>query len=162
MMLRNYSLSDGSNQVTLTSEEIRLIADLGFLAATNGLVVPGIRIFQSLIKLRKKHAFPYIGMAASKIFIGAYQSAIEVLLQAMDCVIFDTEEIALYLAVCAEISGDSESSKKISEYLIQNNFLSNQQLLLAQVLLKKTSDDLIKTRLPAPSRLIEFTRLKRT
>ena len=161
-MLSKYDFADDLSQIPLTSDEIRMISDLGFLAASNGLVVPGIRIFQSLIKLRRYHAFPYVGMAMCKVFVGAYQAAIDVLFQAMDVVRFDAEELALYLAVCSEISGDKESCKKISEYLIINKFLSDRQLLLAQVLLDKCSNDITLTGLPAPSKLIEFARLKRS
>ena len=80
-------------QFPLASNEIRLLAELGFMAAASGQVAAATEIFEALIRLRPTKAFPYVGKAVAFLYVGSVTSAIELLSLASQIVETDQEQL---------------------------------------------------------------------
>lgn len=80
---------------SITSDDIRLLAAIGFMAAKSGCVAPAVRIFESLVKLRPGAVFPFVGLSIAYMAVGMNPDAIHVLTEraANTC----TEDDTLYL-----------------------------------------------------------------
>lgn len=89
----------------LSSDEIRLLSALGFMAARAGHVVPAVRIFEGLALLRKDKAFPYIGLALAMICVGAYGDAVRVLEERGLAACPGDVEINAYLGLALRLAG---------------------------------------------------------
>jgi hypothetical protein len=59
----------------IASDQIRLLAALGFWAAKSGCLVPAVRIFESFVVLRPGAAFPYIGLSIAYLSVGMHKEA---------------------------------------------------------------------------------------
>lgn len=118
-------------QDPLTSEEIRLLAELGFMAGLSGQVVPALKIFQALSSLRSESAFPYLGMAVAWLSVGAFQTAVELLEDSLLHVQSEKEELLLYLALAFKRAGSLARSNKILLSLINSDRLNVVQEKLA-------------------------------
>ena len=63
----------------LSASEIRLLTEIGFVAAGRGWLDQARKIFNSLILLRPDRAFPYIGMGLALINAGQASEAVALL-----------------------------------------------------------------------------------
>lgn len=63
----------------LQSDDVRLLTELGFVAAAAGLTAQSSVVFESLMRLRPWRAFPYIGMATGHLNDGHPDQAQSVL-----------------------------------------------------------------------------------
>ena len=70
---------DSAPSKLITSDDVRLLAAIGFLSAKSGCVAPAIRIFESLIKLRPGAVFPFIGLSIAYMAVGMNQDSLYVL-----------------------------------------------------------------------------------
>ena len=89
----------------MSTEEIRLLSSLGFMAARSGHVVPAIRIFEGLAVLRRDKAFPYVGLALAMICVGAYGDAANVLRERGLVACPNDPEIEAYLGLALQLAG---------------------------------------------------------
>lgn len=118
-------------QFPLDSREIRLLSDIGFMAATAGLVVPATRIFEGLRTLRPHQPFPYIGLALSRMFIGAWQDTIRILRDEGLRVNPGNPELQLYLCLALLIAKQPSHGERILSDLLANGGLDSPDQLLA-------------------------------
>lgn len=118
-------------QYPLSSDEIRLLAEIGFMAATAGQVVPATRIFEGLCILRPHQPFPYIGLALSRMFVGAWQDAIRILRDEGLRVNPDNPELQLYLCLALLVAQQPGQGERLLSALLVNGHLETAEKLLA-------------------------------
>jgi len=78
--------------VVLSADEIRLLTEIGFVAAGRGDVPRARQVFEALAVLRPQRAFPRIGLAVALLNAGQAREAVEVLERAP---LQDAEERAM-------------------------------------------------------------------
>lgn len=108
-VVADHSGVDASQQL-LSSEEIRLLSALGFMAARCGQLVPCLRIFEALAILRPATAFPFIGMAIGYLAVGMPQPALQVLEGRASPTASDDPELMLYRSLALKHAGRSSES----------------------------------------------------
>jgi len=102
-----------SSRLLLTSDEIRMLTEIGFIASASGDTVRACRIFDALIMLRPHRAFPYIGKALAWMNAGKMQEAITVFERAAVVDIDDQADIALYHALALQLASRSGESQRV-------------------------------------------------
>ena len=132
--MNHHDLTD--SQFPLASNEIRLLAELGFMSAANGQVSAATEIFDALIRLRPTKAFPYVGKAVALLFVGSIPAAIELLLAATQKVETDQEQIWIYLALAFQRNGVVDKARKILNHLLDSGELSDADATFAKAILK--------------------------
>jgi predicted Zn-dependent protease len=142
-------------QFPLASQEIRLLAELGFIAAASGQVVTATTIFDALIRLRSKKAFPYVGKAVALLYVGSIPSAIELLSRASKVVETDQEQIWIYLALAFQCMGDVGKARKILDYLLNSGELSEVDVIFAKAILKSEKNSGSEQPIPFPITAVE-------
>ncbi len=105
-----------SNEV-LWRNEVRLLAAIGFIAARNGLHVQASEIFEGIIKNRPNKPFGYLGLALASISIGDSEKAISVLRNRGLVNIPDDAELAAWLAILLQFSGEVEAGYGLARKL---------------------------------------------
>jgi tetratricopeptide (TPR) repeat protein len=123
-------------QFPLASNEIRLLAELGFMAAASGQVATATEIFESLIRLRPTKAFPYVGKAVALLYVGSFPVAIELLAAATQVVETDQEQIWIYLALAFQRSGLVGKARIILNHLLDSGELSDIDATFVKAILK--------------------------
>ena len=109
----------------MSTEEIRLLSSLGFMAARSGHVVPAIRIFEGLAVLRKDKAFPYVGLALAMICVGAYGDAANVLRERGLVACPNDPEIEAYLGLALQLAGRMSEAMAVTRELQAHKDLSS-------------------------------------
>jgi len=127
------------SQFPLAGNEIRLLAELGFMAAASGQVASAIEIFDALIYLRPKKAFPYVGKSIAFLYVGSITVAVELLSVASQVVETDQEQIWIYLALAFQRMGDLTKSRQILDYLLDSGELSEVDTIFARAILNGNS-----------------------
>ena len=140
-------------QFPLASEEIRLLAELGFAAINAGYVVPALGIFHNLRVLRPEHAFSYIGIALSHMAIGSFDEALTCLSDADLVVTVERDDLQLYLGLASSLSGNVVAADRILLELSKKNGLDDKQRFFLSILLQKKH--LLKgtSRWPTPAKI---------
>ena len=126
-------------QFPLTSNEIRLLAELGFMAAASGQVAAATEIFEALIRLRSTKAFPYVGKSVALLYVGSFTAAIELLAASTQVVETDQEQIWIYLALAFQRSGMVGKARKILDHLLNSGELSEVDEIFVKAILKSDS-----------------------
>jgi hypothetical protein len=140
-------------QFPLTSDEIRLLSDLGFMAIQTGHVVPALGIFHALRVLRPQHALPFIGIALSHVARGAVRDAVAVLSEGDAAVTVERDDLRLYQGLVLSLAGDSKASEGILASLAARNSLGEvQRFFLEKMLQKKHLKGLNMAR-PSPAKV---------
>jgi len=145
-----------NDQFPLTSDEVRLIAELGFMAATAGFVVPAIRIFQGLLVLRADHSFPYIGLAVARLYVGVFNDAVRVLREDADAVRQGREEIQLYLGLALYLADQPTEAVRVLSALLEFGSLDADQKPLAESVLAQIEGSTKSITWPSPARVIDI------
>lgn len=99
----------------LSSDEIRRLTEIGFVAAGRGDVARAQRIFAPLLMLRPKRAFPRIGLAMAWLNFRRPQEAARVLAEGVADVEDCPEEKALlcaYLGLALQFGGERAKSEQ--------------------------------------------------
>lgn len=103
---------------SITSDEVRLLAAIGFLAAKSGCVAPAIRIFESLGKLRPGAVFPFIGLSIAYIAVGMHPEAMHVLTERAADACNDDDSLFLWRSLAFHQSGNrSGAAAALQTYL---------------------------------------------
>lgn len=123
------------SQFPLAGNEIRLLAELGFMAAASGQVANATEIFDALIYLRPKKAFPYVGKSIAFLYVGLIIAAVDLLSVASQVVETDQEQIWIYLALAFQRMGDVGKARKILDYLLDSGELSEVDAIFAKSIL---------------------------
>lgn len=111
----------GSEQGSpLSTQEIRLLSSIGFMAAKAGCLVPAVRIFEALAVLRPGVAFPFIGMSIAYLAVGMAGEAVHVLGKRALLSCGDPSELKLWLALALQQAGNHAAAGKELELATQN------------------------------------------
>jgi tetratricopeptide (TPR) repeat protein len=140
-------------QFPLSSEEIRLLAELGFAAINAGYVVPALGIFHNLRVLRPEHAFSYIGIALSHMAIGSLDEAVACLSEADLVVTIERDDLQLYRGLASALSGNVVAADRILLELSRENGLDDKQRFFLSTLLQKKHLLAGATRWPTPAKI---------
>ncbi len=140
-------------QFPLVSEEIRLLAELGFAAINAGYVVPALGIFHHLRVLRPEHAFSYIGIALSYMAIGSSDKAVTCLSEADLVVTVERDDLKLYRGLASTLSGNVVAADRILSQLSKENGLDDKQRFFLCTLLQKKHLLAGATRWPTPAKM---------
>ncbi len=140
-------------QFPLASEEIRLLAELGFAAVNAGYVVPAMGIFHNLRVLRPEHAFSYIGIALSHMAIGSFDEALTCLSDAALVVTVERDDLQLYRGLASILSGNLVTGDRILLELSKGNGLDDRQRFFLTTLLQKKHLLTGATRWPTPAKI---------
>jgi tetratricopeptide (TPR) repeat protein len=97
----------------LSSDEIRLLTEIGFIAAASGDIVRASRIFDALVMLRPHRAFPYIGKALAGMNAGKLQEAVMVFERAPTVEADDRADMALYHALALQLASRAGESQRV-------------------------------------------------
>jgi hypothetical protein len=140
-------------QFPLASEEIRLLAELGFAAINAGYIVPALGIFHNLRALRPEHAFSYIGIALSHMAIGSFDEALTCLSDADLVVTVERDDLQLYRGLASTLSGNVVAADRILLELSKENGLDDKQRFFLNTLLQKKHLFAGATRWPTPAKI---------
>lgn len=140
-------------QFPLASEEIRLLAELGFAAINAGYVVPALGIFHHLRVLRPEHAFSYIGIALSHMAIGSFDEALACLADADLVVTVERDDLQLYRGLASTLSGNVVAADRIFSELSKENGLDDKQRFFLSTLLQKKHLLTGAARWPTPAKI---------
>lgn len=103
----------------LSTPDIQLLTQVGFLAAGQGEVAKSQRIFNALALLRPEHAFPHIGIACALMNAGqaslAAQRLSHVHLPAGD----EADMIDAFHALALQLAGHTHQSTHLLEQVAQ-------------------------------------------
>jgi hypothetical protein len=140
-------------QFPLASDEIRLLAELGFAAINAGYIVPALGIFHNLRVLRPEHAFPYIGIALSHMANGSFDEALTCLSDADLVVTVERDDLQLYRGLASTLSGNVAAADQILLALSKENRLDDKQRFFLSTLLQKKHLLAGATRWPTPAKI---------
>ncbi len=95
----------------LSSEEIKLLTEVGFLAASRGDTKRAKGIFSGLQQLRPQRAFAYIGLAVALMNTGRHDEAATLLTNAVERVDSDErDEVNAFLGFALQLAGRTSES----------------------------------------------------
>jgi hypothetical protein len=147
---------EANEQFPLSSEEISLLAELGFMAATAGYVVPAIRIFQGLLVLRAEHSFPYVGLAVARLYVGAFADAVRILRDNASAAIYGRKEIELYLGLAHYLADQPAEASRVLIPLLERGELDTDQQPLAEAVLAQIEGRGQACDWPSPARVVDI------
>jgi hypothetical protein len=107
------STAAGAYSTVLTSEQVRLLAEIGFMAAGAGLGRVSEAIFDGLRVLRPQQPFPYIGLAWARQCAGRIEDAIRILREDGLRANPDNDEIQVFLGLALCIGQRSAESERV-------------------------------------------------
>ena len=118
---------------SITPDDIRLLAAIGFMAAKSGCVAPAIRIFESLVKLRPGAVFPYVGLSIAYMAVGMNPDAIHVLTERAADTCTEDDTLCLWQSLAFHQSGNRSLAaaalkKHISGPLADGNYALTDKL----------------------------------
>jgi predicted Zn-dependent protease len=109
---------DSAPSMLITSDDVRLLAAIGFLSAKSGCVAPAIRIFESLIKLRPGAVFPFIGLSIAYMAVGMSPESLYVLTERATTTRTEDDTLYLWRSLAFHQSGNrTQASTALQKYL---------------------------------------------
>ena len=155
-MDQNISVENIVSQYPLTSDEIRLISEIGFMAASVGLAQPATRIFQGLKIIRPDRPFIFIGLALAHMLVGSWEEAIYILRDEGLQVAPESHELQLYLSLALFASQQPSQGERILSALLQNGILDDAELILAVSIKNKINgNSFTNMPLPVPAPILD-------
>jgi hypothetical protein len=116
--VRVFSDADSSPSPSVTSDDVRLLAAIGFLAAKSGCVAPAIRIFEALIKLRPGVVFPFIGLSIAYMAVGMSPESLYVLTERSTTTRTEDDTLYLWRSLAFHQSGNrTQAATALQKYL---------------------------------------------
>ena len=106
----------------LTPEDVRLLTQVGFLAAGAGDVPRAERILGALARVRAQRAFPHVGRALAWMNAAQPHEAVRLLEQAPPGAAHgeDADTLAAFLALALQLDGRSSESRRALQKLLRN------------------------------------------
>jgi hypothetical protein len=130
-----FTAQQSGSVAVLASAEIRLLAEIGFLACGAGHSRAARLIFEGLKVLRPDRSFPYIGMALSRIEAGANDEAIRILREEGLRASPGNEELQVFLGLALTAARRPSESARILQEVLGNPGPDNAERRLARRLL---------------------------
>lgn len=97
----------------LSSEEIRLLMEVGTVLAGAGKTAPAIGVFDALATVRPSRAFPYVGKAMALINAGRSEEACQCLRRAHGLVDNEAPTIDAFLGLALHLAGRAAESTAV-------------------------------------------------
>jgi tetratricopeptide (TPR) repeat protein len=142
-------------QFPLSSENIRLLAELGFMAANGGQLDIALGIFRGLSVLRPSKVFSYVGLAVAYLNVGLIEKAITELIPASEIVDSEHEQIWIYLGLAYQRSGFLVKSRNILHHLLEIDALNEIDKKFVISILNNDSTNQFNLTAPLPALVIE-------
>ena len=102
-----------SPQPFFTSDDVRLLTDLGFAAAARQWLPWAVDIFEGMKQLRSTRSFTYVGLAMAYINARQPERAVEVLEKVLDVVQADERsDVLAFLGLAYQLAGRATESRK--------------------------------------------------
>ena len=98
--------------IDVSSEEVRILSEAGWLAASRGMANPALIIFEGLIACRPQLASGYVGQAYTLLGTGHFEDALKILNKAPP-----SPEVDLFSGIAKLRLGDKEGARKLFQYL---------------------------------------------
>ncbi len=128
----------------LKSNDIRLLAAIGFASARSGLAEQSRKIFEGLASVRPQSAFPYIGLAMASLCVGEPERAASILRNRGLPNCPDDLELRVWLAIALKYSGQSAHAalicKSLEGQVVGRDFLQNYSQSLAGLVVVTSGD----------------------
>jgi hypothetical protein len=109
----------------LTNEQIRLLAEIGFMAAGIGQSARAEKIFSAIAVLRPNTAAPYIGIAMARLNARDFEGAIRVLRDDGMKAVQDNAEIRVFLGLALGLANRAAESERVLRQVASENEASN-------------------------------------
>lgn len=107
------SCCDRRETALIDSTDIRLLAEVGFLAAARGDIRNAQAIFLALERLRPAASFPYVGMAAALMNAGKPDEAVQVLDRGLRAAgPQEQEELQAFRGLALHLAGRASESQR--------------------------------------------------
>ncbi|MVW78579.1 hypothetical protein [Bordetella sp. 02P26C-1] len=107
----------------LEAEDARLLTEIGFIAAYQGDVVNADAVFDGLARVRPGRAYPWVGKALARLYVGRADEAAKFLEQQMPKMA-DEEEANLLQAwwgLTLQVSGHAARARALLEQLVDGS-----------------------------------------
>ena len=127
-------------EMIISGDDVRFLAEIGFLGLTEGMFDISQKIFNSLCELRPEDSFAYIGIAMNKLLAGFPDQAIDILQKKLVSISTNKNEIMLYLAFCYANNERINESRNIIYQLLNLKDLSTSQVRFAKAVLKNCTN----------------------
>ena len=141
MKNKNDASLNEASQFPLSSDEIRFLSEIGFMAASLGLGQLATRIFRGIQTFRPDQPFVFIGLALAHMLVGSWTEAIYILRDEGLRTIPDSHELQLYLSLVLFASQQPSQGERIFSALLKNNSLSEDDMELALKIKNKINRD---------------------
>jgi len=105
----------------LSSEQVRLLTEIGMTAAQHGLPAKAEVIFQSLRTLRPAMAGPYVGLALVRMNTGMTDEAIRVLERDGLAACPDDPDIRVFLGLALRLAKRSAESTRVLDEVVRSH-----------------------------------------
>lgn len=130
----------------LSGDEIRLVGEIGFMAARARDVKSAMAIFEGLRTLRPRHAFVFIGLAMAHMAVGRAEEAVRILRDDGFGALPGDEELQAFLAIALQEAGRGSECRRLLQALATRSGPATGPRLLAASLLAAMTQEL-----PAPA-----------
>lgn len=117
----------------LDTDEVRLLTEVGFLAAGCGDLARADAIFGALRLLRPDRAFPYIGLATARMNAGRAADAVTVLEAAHITDTAGAQIVRTWYGLALQQAGRNDESRRVLESVVRSG--TGDGVELARVLL---------------------------
>lgn len=105
----------------VTVETLRLLADIGFMATSNGMSPQAKSIFHAIGHIRPKSVLPHIGMALNHLNLNQFQDALDVLEKKALKAEPDNPTVRAFIGMSLMLMGHSSESENFLVPLIDSD-----------------------------------------
>ncbi|GAA4648540.1 hypothetical protein GCM10023116_08090 [Kistimonas scapharcae] len=96
----------------VTVETLRLLADIGFMATSNGMSGQAKSIFKAIGHIRPNSVLPHIGMALNHLNLNQFQDALDVLEKKALKIEPDNPTVRAFIGMSLMLMGRNSESEK--------------------------------------------------
>ena len=126
----------------LSSDEVRLIGEIGFMACRARHVKAALAIFQGLEPLRPDRVFIYVGMALARMAAGNPDEAVRLLREEGLRKLPGDEELMVFLALALQEARRANDSRRVLQAIVDRPGESSAPRRLALALLNPSDEGL--------------------
>lgn len=101
----------------VTAETLRLLADIGFMATSNGMSGQARSIFDAIGCVRPNSVLPHIGMALNHLNLNQFQDALDVLEKKALKIESDNPTVRAFIGMSLMLMGRNSESEKFLDPL---------------------------------------------
>jgi predicted Zn-dependent protease len=114
-------MNTATSSEPLTADDMRLIAQIGFLAARENQQAPARSIFRALRVARPDSVLPFIGLAVAEIRAGHHAEAARLLRDEALPLHPDSGEIGAFLGLALVEGGRSDEARRVLQRVVESD-----------------------------------------